>query len=102
MPTTLKIELDKLGYDWDNGTMALQPGRGWESPGRAKQVKKSDPLLQQNFSNGVNLDLPRFIASDKKALYVTYRNHQGSGLAKVLKNAGDYIHTPDEVIPYPD
>lgn len=101
MPSDLKTELDRLGYDWDHGTMVLQEGNTRQGLKVARIVGKGDPVLHTRFQNGsAVVDVPRFMASDKRGIYIVTRDQQRSGLQFIRTNPKEYV-TNSESLPYP-
>ncbi len=102
MPSTLRHELDRLGFDWDNGQMLRQDGVGWQQPRNCRTVEPTDPVLDQPWSNGAAfLDMPRFIAADALAVYLPFKDNQKSGLTKIYHEPVEYLER-GEPIPYPE
>lgn len=104
MPSTIRIELDRLGFDWKSGVLLRESGVGRQSaPGRnTKSIKSEDALLDHKFSNGSNLmDIPRVFARDNKAVYFPLVTHKrGARLVRVVINPETYLKT-DLPLPYP-
>lgn len=102
MPSTLRTELDRLGYDWDGGQMIQQDGTAYQQPKNGRVVEKEDPLLNARFANGPTcFDMPRFMAADANAVYIPYRDNQQSGLRKIYHEPAEYLERGD-AIPYPE
>ena len=102
MPSTVRIELDKLDFDWKNGEIVAQaevPRQGLRPPQR---LQPSSAELDRRFSNGPSsIDLPRVIAADQKFLYVPFRDTNSSGFARIARSLRDYVNGSAGPLPYP-
>lgn len=101
MPSNLRTELEKLDFDFKQGKMLYQDGsdhRGFQEP---RQIAKDAPELDVRFQNGANShEMPRFIATDPWAMFLPYRNGNGSGLMRIERDLRTYLK-PDGKLPYP-
>ena len=101
MPSTLRVELSKLNFDFEQGKCLVQDGddrRGYKAP---REIKKDAPELDVRFQNGGNSnDLPRFIAVDPAGIFMCYRDSKGSGLRRIERDLRTYLK-PDGKIPFP-
>lgn len=102
MPSSLRHELDRLEFDWENGVMIQQDGVGLQPPRNCRTVTPDDSVLDLRWANGNGfLDMPRFMAADESAVYLPYKDNQGSGLRKVFHEPAEYIER-GVPIPYPE
>lgn len=102
MPSTLRTELDRLGYDWDEGEMVAQQGSASQRPSNTRAVERNDPLLDAKWQNGPQADLPRFLAADARAIYVPFADTRGSGLRRYFHDMAEYRANPSMPIPFPE
>jgi hypothetical protein len=104
MPSTVRIELNKLGFDWKNGVIVAEDGQGRQStPGQnTRYINDSDPLLEYRFSNGEHLhDVPRVFARDKAAIYIPHISTiAGARMVRIIVNPETYVKS-SEPLPYP-
>lgn len=102
MPSTVRGELERLGFDWEDGVLIEQAGSGYQTPKPAKPLRANAPVLDQRFSNGDGfVDVPRIMAADARAVYIPYKDRLGCGLKRIYHQLADYIET-GEPIPFPD
>ena len=106
--TTLRKLLEKQGYDWENGTLILQPvTEEAYSPGRAHGdeilkgyvADRNDPLLDVGFDAGYGApQCPRFFARDNSKIYFPGQYDGSTWVETVIIDPMVYI---DEPTPYP-
>lgn len=102
MPSSLRTELDRLGYDWDGGQMIQQDGTAFQQAKNCRTIEPSNPVLDARFANGAaSADIPRFMAADALAIYIPYKDNLGSGLCKIYHEPAEYLERGDP-IPYPE
>lgn len=103
MPSTLRIELDKLFFDWKDGDMVIQHGNDRQGFKPPRRIDHKSPELDTRWQNGSNsTDIPRFFAADSRALYVCYSEPQGCGLRRVDRNIKNYLNGTAGAVPYPE
>lgn len=104
MPSTVRIELNKLDFDWKNGVIVTEDGIGRQSsPGRnTRYIKDDDKLLDATFSNGsCTMDIPRVFARDKVAIYIPHISQiAGTRMIRLVINPETYVKGSDP-LPYP-
>lgn len=104
MPSTVRIELNKLGYDWERGALLAEHGSGRTStPGQGtRYIKTDDPVLDTTFSNGSGcIDVPRVFARDKGAVYFPHVSAvAGTRFLRIPINPEHYLKS-SEPLPYP-
>lgn len=97
MPSSVRIELNKVGYDWDHGRLLL--ARDKQPP---RYIQNDDAVLDRTFSNGTGMvDIPKVFARDKRALYfATFSPTHGARISRVAIDPEQYVQQR-ELIPYP-
>lgn len=104
MPSTIRIELNKAGFDWKTGAIIAEEGVGRQSSAgkHTRTIEADDKLLDQVFSNGNGvLDIPRVFARDTKAVYFAHAGKwSGTRILRVAINPEVYLKHKESV-PYP-
>lgn len=107
MPSTFRIELDRLGYDWKHGTVVAQPHARYGTPEKPPRVLETNDLLLDEvfFSSRVGSQIPRLFASDKSYVYFPDSHPvHGTYVRRLPVRASEYIRNDEkrERIPHPD
>lgn len=105
---TIRQWLDDAGFDWTVGSIIYQEvdgdTPGWKAPVSAELISADHPILTKAFNSDFDApECPRFIATDREALYFpSYCDGDGSNrLAKVWKNIETNLDFNEYPTPYP-
>ena len=105
--TTLRSELEKVGFDFTNGKIIYQEvfgiEPGWADQGNVSETMEIDfnhPVLDLEFYDGFGSpNMPRFVAEDKDKIYFPCKYDGLTWIAWIYKNINKYIKN-NELTPY--
>ena len=107
MPSTYRIELEKLGFDWASGTILFEPYSGPYKP-REKPItlERDDAVLDKVFfASTSHSQIPRIFASDKQAVYFSDTHPRyGAYVRRLPYKLSDFLRDDKKRvrIPHPD
>jgi hypothetical protein len=106
--TTLREDLNSIGFDWENGVIIYQETHGY-SPGWSytdeiepgKRIKATHPILDQHYTTDYGApQCPRFVARDAHFIYFPCQYDGATWIEKVAVDPLYYTEEGNKT-PYP-